>query len=127
MARLVRGHRRLFALALLAAPLAVASCGNGAATSDAKAACKRIEVSLKTFERSQTATSAADASRLAAQAQSQLLSSLSFAAQATSADGSFNALMTTVSEANRVPEKYLIPALRRQCQVINSSTPYLAQ
>jgi hypothetical protein len=107
--------------------LLAAGCGDGAATSQARAACVRIDRSLATFAASKSASTPAEATRLAADAQAQLLSALSLSAQATSADGSFNALMTTVSEATRVPEQYLVPALRRQCQVIDSNTPYLAQ
>ena len=121
-----RTRRSLFVLAL-SLPFLAASCGSAAATAEAKQACARIDRSLKTFERAQAATSPALKAQLTADAQAQLLSSLSLAAQATSSDGSFNALMTTVSEANRVPEQYLVPALRRQCKVIESNTPYLTQ
>ena len=121
-----RTRRSLFVLAL-SLPFLAASCGSAAATGEAKQACARIDRSLKTFERAQAATSPALKAQLTADAQAQLLSSLSLAAQATSSDGSFNALMTTVSEANRVPEQYLVPALRRQCKVIESNTPYLTQ
>jgi len=56
---------------------------------------------------------------------SQLLKATPAAAAATSIDGSWNALMTTINEAERVPMPHLIPALRRLCQVADSSTPYL--
>ncbi|NNN01695.1 MAG: hypothetical protein HKL86_07695 [Acidimicrobiaceae bacterium] len=56
---------------------------------------------------------------------SELLKATPAAAAATSADGSWNPLMTTINEAERVPLAQLVPALTRLCQVANSSTPYL--
>jgi len=56
---------------------------------------------------------------------STLLRATPAAAAATSLDGSWNPLMTTINEAERVPLKNLIPSLTRLCQVANSSTPYL--
>lgn len=47
------------------------------------------------------------------------------AARATSQDGSWNPLMTTINEAERVPLVDLVPTLRRMCRVADSSTPYL--
>ena len=106
--------------------LAVSACGSGAATSEARSACNRIEHSLTLYRQSLTATSPAKAQALATQAQGALLAALPFASAATSNDGSFNALMTTLSEATRVPEKYLVDSLSLQCHVIDSNTPYLA-
>lgn len=127
MARLIQQRRRRILTLALLLPLLAASCGSAAATSEAKQACTKIEQSLRTYQQARKATTDTQQRQLFADAQAQLLSSLSLAARATSSDGSFNALMTTVSEANRVPERYLVPALRRQCQVIDSNTPYLAQ
>jgi hypothetical protein len=62
---------------------------------------------------------------LQSRALSELLKATSSAAAATSADGSWNPLMTTISEAERVPFDNLIPALTRLCAVATSSTPYL--
>jgi hypothetical protein len=47
------------------------------------------------------------------------------AADATSLDGSWNPLMTTINESERVPLKNLVPSLTRLCKVADSSTPYL--
>jgi hypothetical protein len=55
----------------------------------------------------------------------ELLKGSSAAAAATSSDGSWNALMTTIAEAERVPLHDLVPALQRLCQVVDSSSPYL--
>ena len=56
---------------------------------------------------------------------SELLKATQSAADATSIDGSWNALMTTINEAERVPLTNLVPALSRLCKVADSSTPYL--
>jgi hypothetical protein len=64
-------------------------------------------------------------SKLQAEAMSELLKATPSAAAATSLDGSWNPLMTTINEAERVPINYLAPALTRLCQVANSSAPYL--
>ena len=56
---------------------------------------------------------------------SALLKATPSAAAATSIDGSWNALMTTISEAQRVPLENLVPSLTRLCQVANSDSPYL--
>ena len=56
---------------------------------------------------------------------SELIRATQSAADATSIDGSWNALMTTINEAERVPLTNLIPSLTRLCRVANSSTPYL--
>jgi len=51
----------------------------------------------------------------------QLREALPLAAEAADANGQWQALMTTVSESNRVPEQYLVTALRAQCAVANAS------
>ncbi len=56
---------------------------------------------------------------------SDLLKATPGAAAATSIDGSWNALMTTINEAERVPLNDLVPSLTRLCKVADSSTPYL--
>jgi hypothetical protein len=47
------------------------------------------------------------------------------AAEATSADGQWNALMTTLNEVGQVDEGHLISALQAQCGVANSNQPGL--
>jgi uncharacterized protein YqgV (UPF0045/DUF77 family) len=62
---------------------------------------------------------------LTGRAMSELLKATPKAADATSIDGSWNALMTTINESERVPLKNLVPSLTRLCMVADSSTPYL--
>jgi hypothetical protein len=47
------------------------------------------------------------------------------AAAATSIDGSWNPLMTTINEAERVPIPDLTAALTRLCRIADSQTPYI--
>jgi hypothetical protein len=69
--------------------------------------------------------SADQRSALEGRAMSELLKATPSAADATSLDGSWNALMTTINESERVPLKNLVPSLTRLCKVADSSTPYL--
>ena len=127
MARL--SHRRRLALpaTLDVAALALSGCGSAGATDMARTACKKVEHSIAIYRRATTTPAPSNSDQLQNQSQALLLSALGDAARATSADGSFNALMTTLSEATRVPEGLLVPSLSRQCKVVLSNTPYLAQ
>jgi uncharacterized membrane protein len=62
---------------------------------------------------------------LQSNALSELLKATPFAAAATSIDGSWNPLMTTINEAERVPITDLAASLTRLCRVADSQTPYL--
>jgi hypothetical protein len=62
---------------------------------------------------------------LEGRAMSELLKATPSAADATSLDGSWNALMTTINESERVPLPNLVPSLTRLCKVADSSSPYL--
>ena len=128
MARLTSRHRRVALPAtLVAAALALSACGSGGATAKARTACKKVDRSLAIYKKATTEPIPANSDELQNQSQALLLSALGDAARATSADGSFNALMTTLSEATRVPEGLLVASLSRQCKVVMSDTPYLAQ
>ena len=123
MARL-RAGRALAALA--GAGLALSACGTGAAVSHARAACVKVDAALVLYAKSERpGLSATARNSLAARAMATLLAATPEAAAATSADGSWNPLMTTIGEAQRVPIGDLVPALTRLCAVANSSQPYL--
>jgi hypothetical protein len=62
---------------------------------------------------------------LQSNALSELLKATPSAAAATSIDGSWNPLMTTINEAERVPIPDLAASLTRLCRVADSQTPYL--
>ena len=128
MARLTTRRSRLaIPAALVAAGLALSACGSGGATANAHTACKKVDRSLAIYKQATTDPVPSNSDELQNKSQALLLSALGDAARATSADGSFNALMTTLSEATRVPEGLLVASLSRQCKVVLSDTPYLAQ
>ncbi|MGA7834436.1 MAG: hypothetical protein WCA31_04455 [Acidimicrobiales bacterium] len=62
---------------------------------------------------------------LEANALSELLKATPSAAAATSIDGSWNPLMTTINEAERVPIPHLVDSLTRLCKVADSPSPDL--
>ena len=111
---------------LLSAGVLLSACGNGSAVSDARTSCHYVHKALALQAKSEArGISSARRSALQGQAMSELLKGSSSAAAATSSDGSWNPLMTTIGEAERVPLHDLVPALTRLCNVADSSTPYL--
>ena len=125
MARLNRVRLAVAGIAL-AAPLTLSACSGGQGISQARQACGYVKQALATFKASQATTlDAAAAQNLRNEAQDQLLKALPYAAKATSSNGSYNALMTNIQEAGRVPMDLLVPSLTRQCAVVKSDTPYL--
>ncbi len=123
MARLTR----LGVLApLLAAGVLLSACGTGSAVAQARTSCGFVHRALALQARSEApGLSAQQRSLLQARAMGELLKGTPAAAAATSSDGSWNPLMTTIGEAQRVPLHDLVPALTRLCQVADSSSPYL--
>jgi hypothetical protein len=63
--------------------------------------------------------------KLQNEAISELLKATPAAAAATSIDGSWNPLMTTINEAERVPIPDLTASLTRLCRIADSQTPYI--
>lgn len=124
MARLVRPLRLL--APLLLAGVVLSSCGAGGAVTDARQSCKNVLAAL-TLQRESDAPgiTPGEKSRLQGKAMSELLQATPMAAEATSQDGSWNPLMTTINEAERVPLQDLAPALTRLCRVADSTSPYL--
>lgn len=122
MARL----RLLVALTLSAVVLSGCLLGDGGALGHIRTSCHYVDRALRDMHRAQAlgVTSLAG-QRLLDEAGSELTAAMGPAAAGVSADGSWNALMTTLSEANRVPETNLIPALTRICGIAESNSPYL--
>ena len=124
MARLTRAL--VVAASLLVASLMLSSCGVGAAVADARTSCVFVHKALALQARSETpGLSSGDQATLQANALSELLKGTQPAANATSSDGSWNPLETTINEAERVPLQNLVPALTRLCHVADSTSPYL--
>lgn len=125
MARLTR--RIGVALTVALAGLALSACGTGGAVADARASCRYVHRALAIERRSEApGLSAARRNALADSAMAELLRGTPAAAAATSADGSWNPLMTTINEAERVPLRNLVPALTRLCAVADSNEPYVS-
>jgi hypothetical protein len=117
---LSRGRRSLIGLVATAvgAVLCLSACGQSGQAL-AQQACTHVDRSVRDYEASTKANVAAsEAARLRTQASAELRAALPLAADATSADGSMNALMTTISEGATVDEGHLVPALKSQCKKI---------
>jgi hypothetical protein len=100
--------------------LLLSACGDGGQDL-AVQACVHVKLSVRYFELStKTNVSSTEAARLRTKAEAELRTALPLAAQATSADGSMNALMTTISESATVDEAHLIPALKGQCAAVDT-------
>jgi hypothetical protein len=124
VARLARLASVLATLTVASALLA--SCGNSGAIADARHSCVDVKRALVLERQSeQPGLSAGRRNRLEANALSELLKATPSAAAATSIDGSWNPLMTTINEAERVPISHLVDSLTRLCKVADSPNPYL--
>jgi hypothetical protein len=102
----------------------LSSCGNSAQDGQALArqACVHVHRSVSDYLlAARTGTPAATATELGVQADQQLRAALPLAAAANSDDGSWNSLMTTISESATVDEAHLIPALEAQCVVADAN------
>ncbi len=98
----------------------LAACGQSGGTTQAKQACKHVGASLSLLQKASQADGQT-AGALRQQAYLQLREALPLAAEAADTNGQWQALMTTISESNRVPEHYLVTALRAQCAVADAS------
>ncbi len=107
-------------IAILIAGSALAACsanGDGLA----KQACTYVDRSISLMQRASESGSASDAGALRQRAYIELLSAIPIAAQAAYRDSQYQALMTTLSETNRVSEQTLIPSLQAQCRAAQGS------
>jgi len=124
VARVVRLLVPLSALVL--SSVVLSSCGTNGAVADARASCVLVKRAVALQSQSEVPTlTPTQRNSLEGQAMSELLKATPKAADATSIDGSWNALMTTINESERVPLKNLVPSLTRLCKVADSTTPYL--
>ncbi len=109
------------ALAALAA-LGLSACSTQDGQDLAQQACVHVHRSVADYLRAVSpGTSAAAAVQLQKEADQELRVALPLAAAANSDDGSWNALMTTISEGATVDEGHLVPSLRAQCVVANAN------
>jgi len=115
---------RLLALAAVLAgtALGLSACGGPGGQALAQQACVHVQRSVKDYLLSTRAgTAPATVALLQEKADQELRAALPLAAAANSADGSWNSLMTTISEGATVDEGHLLPSLRAQCVVANTN------
>jgi hypothetical protein len=117
------GFRILAGLALVAGTaLVLSACSSQGGQGLAQQACVDVHRSVNDYLRATSAgTSPAAAAQLQNEADQELRAALPLAAAANSDDGSWNALMTTISEGATVDEGHLLPSLRAQCLVADSN------
>ena len=116
--RLARGA--VAVVATILAGTAMTACAASAGDL-ARASCAHVNKSLALYDKATRSTDPAAARTLKSQAYIELLAGIPIAAQAASHDIQWESLSTTLSEANRVPEATLIPALRSQCRNADTS------
>jgi hypothetical protein len=87
----------------------------------ARQACVHVHRSISLLAQAQHAPGPAQANTLEADAETELRTALPIAAEAAYDDGQWQALMTTLSESNRIAPSTLIPALTQQCATTTSS------
>ncbi len=110
------------ALTVAGSVVALSACGNAGGQALAQQACVHVHRSVSDYLRATRAgTSPATAAQLQKKADQELRAALPLAAQANSDDGSWNSLMTTISEISVVDEGHLLPALRAQCVVADAN------
>ena len=112
-------RRAIPAVAILA--LALCSCSGSTGLDLARQACSLVHSSITAFDAGTRSTDKAVKARDLREATADLQQAEPIAASATSADGRWNALMTTLNEVGQVDEAHLIAALRAQCTVVDSN------
>ena len=102
--------------------LGLSACSNQGGQDLAQQACVHVYRSVTDYLRAtRGGTPPAAAAQLQREADQELRAALPLAAAANSDDGSWNALMTTISEGATVDEGHLVPSLRAQCVVANAN------
>jgi Flp pilus assembly protein TadD len=104
--------------------LTLSACSQQSGQDLARQACVHVNESVHDYELSlstRPGMTAALVAQLRSKADAELRAALPLAAQANSDDGSWNSLMTTISEDATVDEAHLVPALKAQCALANSN------
>jgi hypothetical protein len=116
---------RVLALAVVAAGAVtgLAACDSqGSGQALAQQACVHVHQSVRDWQRAGVpGTSPSTVADLQKKAAQELRTALPLAAAANSDDGTWNALMTVISESATVDETHLVPSLRAQCAVADTN------
>jgi hypothetical protein len=119
--------RRAGAALALGSVLALAALLSGCSQQDAlglaRQACAHVAKSVRLYDEGLTSPVHATARKELQEANDQLQDAEPLAAAATSDNGEWNALMTTLQEIGRVDEAHLLVALKAQCAVANTPGP----
>lgn len=107
-------------VAAIAFGTVLGACGNNG-LSLAKQACTHVDRSILLLQQAARQTDPSRAAQLDHQAYAELLDALPISAQAAYRDAQWQALMTTLSESNSVPEPTLVPALVANCRLADNS------
>lgn len=119
MARL--SQRLVMVASLVLGGLTLSACGRDG-LGEARQACTIARAGIHSYEASiKPGVSAADQAALLQQTRSSFVRAMSHAARANSANGRWNALMTSFQTSRRVPVTYVIPTIKRQCASILSN------
>lgn len=122
MAALTRRGVSLAASLVLAGGMLAACAGNGTAL--ARQACGSVDRAVADYRAADGQVGEA-AAQLRARANRHLMDAQALAAQATSADGTWNAMMTILQERNKIGAQRVLPLLISTCKMARSSTPYI--
>ncbi len=87
----------------------------------AGAACAHIDQSIGLLDRANHTTDPVRVADERKRAYLDLIAALPISAQAAYVNPQWQALMTTLSESNTVPEPTLVPALEADCSVVKNS------
>jgi hypothetical protein len=109
--------------AVLSLAALVSGCSQQDALGLARQACAHVAKSMRLYDEGITSHTDAVARNDLQQANNQLQDAEPLAAAATSDNGQWNALMTTLQEIGRVDEGHLLVALKAQCAVANTPGP----
>jgi hypothetical protein len=94
-----------------------AACSTQDGDALARQACGYVSSSITLYDSSLSGKTPNEAIHLQDEAYDQLQLGLQPAALAAGDNGQWQALMTTISESSRVPERVLVSALQQQCAV----------
>lgn len=107
---------------LVVSAVLLAGCGAEAGVAQARQACGYVTTSIRLYDRAEH-DPGPQSGVLLARATADLETAVPLAAAANIANPIFNPLVTTLQEAGRVEEGYLLTALRAQCAMAESPNP----
>lgn len=107
-------------VAIIAVGAVVSACGNSGLTL-ARQACTHVDRSITLLHQAQQQPTVYEGTRLDQQAYDALRAAMPIAAEAAYHDGQWQALMTSLSESDRVPEATLVPSLQAECSMATNS------